>query len=154
MYVAVRCPKGAKPEGVKKGRQAVANRRGTTTVSTKGTQLSSVAPLFCFGPSFTPSGFAPLGQLSPIGRKPQLVFPSGQRTSVAFALPRMGQLWALPPKGAKQQSSVAPATKGGKTGFALSPKGEQHVVFPLCFASPERSNERNYVPFGASYNVA
>ena len=69
---------------------------------------------FCFGPSFTPSGFAPKGQLVPpkgvkpivapsgAKRKPQLVFPPGQRTSPfscctpsGFAMP----LWFAVPFG-------------------------------------------------------
>ena len=69
-----------------------------------------VAPLFCFGPSFTPSGFAPKGQLSPIGRKPQLVFPPGQRKTKGEAVPF-----------------------GDERRAKDSPEGRQAV--PLCFAS-------------------
>ena len=117
----------------------------------------SVAPLFCFGPSFTPSGFAPLGQLSPIGRKPQLVFPSlpppgvrqrktkGQRTSSPsgttttlllslLSVAPLGHLRGLYPRrgGVKQQR-----IKGATTFPSGCPLGEPKggaIYSPLRFA--------------------
>ena len=106
----------------------------------------SVAPLFCFGPSFTPSGGTP-----------QLVFPPGQRKTKGQ---RTSPLFIVCcPKGAKkrtggeQQQSCCPLRGANLKGKTIGGQLPITIKFPLPFVSsffipsvlPLRGND---TPFG------